>query len=325
MNYSDFDILPHKYTGLKFGKHSQLEVLGSHKDSYDGQTYMILKCEVCCNDKELFGDGLFRAKFCNLNKGGTPCACAERFRWSKEQQKIRISRLCEKLGFKFHGFAGEDWKGDRTKLVLECKHGVWETTTISHFIARESGCIKCGIETCANLRRLDDQVVISDLLATGFFHPDTNFSRSDRKTSQGTANFWFVDCPDCGETGEGWIGNLKIGSRPCACSKQRAKYGYINGVYDGDNLVALKFGITRNPSTRMYFQNHFCIYEMRNIALYEFESTFNCKMAERECKRSLTCKVIPKQEMEDGYTETTYAYNLDKIIDIYESYGGNKI
>jgi fructosamine-3-kinase len=29
--------------------------------------------------------------------------------------------------------------------------------------------------------------------------------------------------------------------------------------------------------------------------------------------------------IEDGYSETTYIYNLDKILEIYKSFGGKEI
>jgi hypothetical protein len=43
------------------------------------------------------------------------------------------------------------------------------------------------------------------------------------------------------------------------------------------------------------------------------------------CKKELETGIIPKQELPDGYTETTYIYNLDKIKQIYMEYGGVEI
>lgn len=46
--------------------------------------------------------------------------------------------------------------------------------------------------------------------------------------------------------------------------------------------------------------------------------------AERECLQELECGVVLKRDMPDGYTETTWYYNLEKIIQIYERNGGKE-
>ena len=46
---------------------------------------------------------------------------------------------------------------------------------------------------------------------------------------------------------------------------------------------------------------------------------------QRGCRRELDCGVLSKEEFPDGYTETTWVYNLDKIVEIYERNGGVKI
>lgn len=55
------------------------------------------------------------------------------------------------------------------------------------------------------------------------------------------------------------------------------------------------------------------------------ESIFNLEQAERECKEQLECGVVLKRDMPDGWTETTYVYNLEKIVEIYERNGGVKV
>jgi hypothetical protein len=47
-----------------------------------------------------------------------------------------------------------------------------------------------------------------------------------------------------------------------------------------------------------------------------------CKKAERECKKELETGVVLKRDMPDGYSETTWAYNIGKVKDIYERNGG---
>ena len=41
-----------------------------------------------------------------------------------------------------------------------------------------------------------------------------------------------------------------------------------------------------------------------------------------ECKKELDTGVVLKRDMPDGYSETTWAYNIGKVKDIYERNGG---
>lgn len=47
-----------------------------------------------------------------------------------------------------------------------------------------------------------------------------------------------------------------------------------------------------------------------------------CKKAERECKKELETGVVLKRDMPDGWTETTWSYNIGKVVDIYKRNGG---
>lgn len=54
----------------------------------------------------------------------------------------------------------------------------------------------------------------------------------------------------------------------------------------------------------------------------EFPDKQSCLKAERECLQELDCGVLSREEMPDGYTETTDASNLVKIENIYRRNGG---
>ena len=130
-------------------------------------------------------------------------------------------------------------------------------------------------------------------------------------------------CPECGEVGESPSDNLQRGHRPCACSKHRQQECYINLLVDGNNTaVAVKFGIANNSIRRAKQQNYKTPYEILQHSIYTFPSALSCKGAERECKQELECGVVLRRDMLDGYTETTWIYNLEKIIEIYIRKGG---
>lgn len=321
MIYTGSQILPSAYDGQIFGDNDQLEIIGWSGESQNYHKFYIVECSICKQDSELYGRGLFTGTYSNIRSGSMPCGCSNKKAWTEQQQLVRVKRACEEKGYAFLGFVN-GYLADRTKLRLECQeHGVWETCTISKLM-QGHGCMPCALTRNGLKKRIDDSVVIKSFMDSGSFHPDTIFTRSERKTNQGTSNYWFVECPECKTIGEGWVGNLQNGSRPCDCSKSRQTEAYINLVKDDNNVVALKFGVSRNSLNRVYFINYKSVYHVENYAVYKFDTTYSTKRAEIECKYSFDCGIISKQEMPDGYSETTSPLNLEKIVEIYEKHGG---
>lgn len=304
-----------------FGKESQLCVVGFLR--IRKRKEYVLKCRICANDLELFKDSpYFTSLRSNLEKGQTPCGCGTSPRWTKEQYRILCERAANNLGLKFLDFHG-DWRGYATKISMLCDiHGIWKSSFINNLINNKSGCPTCRSEIARQANLKDDEALIQAFLSTGSFHPDTKFSRSERKDKRGRKVYWRVYCPECETVSESKISHLRQGSKPCDCTQQRQKNAYISKICDNSKTIALKFGISVNPETRFKQQNTTCIYDMELLKTFEFEDTFSCKNAERECLRQLECGVISKIEMPDGWTETTWVYNLDKIIEIYERNGG---
>ena len=89
-----------------------------------------------------------------------------------------------------------------------------------------------------------------------------------------------------------------------------------------DVVVAIKFGIARDSKQRIRQQNSRSVYRLKQHSVYTFPSVAECKKAERECKEELDCGIVLKRDMPNGYTETTWLYNLEKIEEIYKRNGG---
>ena len=305
-------------TAPTFGKEGQLTVVG-WSGRLHGHKNFILKCDVCSKDSELFGEGYFRSLKARLNKGGLPCGCG-RAMWTKEQYATLCSRKAEDTNYTFLGFDGE-WNGVYTKTKMLCeKHGEWNTTSIDTLLDGR-GCARCSFD----LKVIPDEVMIESFFASGAFHPDTKFWRSGRVTKAGVKAYWHIFCPACSEVSESWATNMQNGQRSCRCSKQSQTTAYINLVYDGFFIQAVKFGITNNTKRRVRDQDRNSFYRIVNHLNYIFKDTTSCKKAERECLQELECGVVLKRDLPDGYTETTWAYNLDKIIEIYERNGGIRV
>lgn len=308
-------------TSPLFGETGQLKVIGWSGRLHTTK-YYLLTCSVCSDDFELFGDGIFRSTKAQLMKGQVPCGCSRIPKWTKEQWKVIARRKAAELNFNFIDYTG-NWLGNNTKVVLNCpEHGTWQTSTLATLVRHECGCPTCASMAISRSRIKSDDVMIASFFASGAFYPDTRFWRSDRVNSGGYKPYWFMDCPECGEVGEAASPALQRGARSCACSTHRQNKAYINLIYDNDNIVAIKFGVTRNVLKRVREHNKKSVYRVVNYAVYNFPDVISCKTAERLCRERLAHKVLTKQEMPDGYTETTYAYNIEEVMKIYQDSGG---
>lgn len=114
-----------------------------------------------------------------------------------------------------------------------------------------------------------------------------------------------------------------IRGRGCpSCVGKNQTQAYINIIYDSEVPIALKFGIARDADERIKGQIRNCIYKLENYGTWVFDDFIQCKNVERIVKTEVDCGIVPRTEMADGYTETTYIYNLEKIVAIYEENGG---
>lgn len=322
MNYSDFDVIQgDSFIGSKFGEQSQLEVIGWSGRKVSHKIY-ILKCSTCAEDSELCGDGLFTSTKGALVKGHLPCLCAKNFRMTEEQNIVRVNREAVKRDIEFLGWA-DGFKGARDSfLVLKCaKHGIWKSAQINNFL-KGIGCPTCGLETKAISRKIPQDVMISRFMSTGKFVEGTTFTRSEKVNQYGWKSYWEVSCSVCCVTATSLQIVLLSGGMSCGCTMQNQTYSYINSVTDKDTVVALKFGITSNIDRRIKQQNFKCPFTIKNLFSFRFEKSSDCKESELEIKSSMITGILSKSDMPDGYTETTYTYNLENIIAVYEKHGG---
>lgn len=122
-----------------------------------------------------------------------------------------------------------------------------------------------------------------------------------------------------------------IGCSECAGNNQI--YSYIHLVSDNSIPYCLKYGIETIPGNRVIQQNKRSKLIITSFSSYKFNSVNDCRNAENECKKLFQKEnknilhrigYCTKTEMKDGYSETTAIENLEKIIEIYEKWGGVK-
>jgi hypothetical protein len=311
---------------LRFGKEDQLQVVGWNGLRGNSRKY-ILKCSVCSSDAEMFKNGYFLSAKGHLTRDIVPCGCGVKYKWTEDQYKLRLKRIGETKGFQLIGWRDGFSTVKDTICVMQCDkldHGTAYSVLSWVLDTRQKnfGCQQCKSEAVKKSRQKDDDYMIKTFMDTGAYHPDTVFTRSLRKDSYGWMKYWYMYCPDCDTIGEGHVVGIYQGARSCECSNRRQQQAYINLIKDVDEIIAIKYGIAIYSENRIKTQQTNCIYEMENYGVWKFDSVANCKAAERTCSTTLERNLLTKEEMKDGHTETTYPGNIERIIEIYESYGG---
>lgn len=204
-------------------KNPQLEVVGwNGKRNRSGAKIYDVCCHVCKSDSELFGDGKFSITKAHFKSGRIPCGCSKPVYYTKNQQIVRIKRVCKQRNIEFLGFSGE-WFGNRTKLLLKClKDGfIWKTCNISNLLSGK-GCPSCKKDSAKIRSSYEEDEAISIFNKTGKFAEGTEF----KKLKSGK---WSVVCPICLKddlttanlcTGEftSATAQLVSGTVPCRCS-----------------------------------------------------------------------------------------------------------
>lgn len=313
-----------KYDGYEGTKIGNLTVVGWN-GLYQNTKKYIVTCSVCSLDKELHGEGLFAISKGHFVRGCIPCGCTDKCNWSEEQYKVRVKRVCDKVGLIFHGWVGDFTTANKTLVDIECPdHGRVGKTGISFILDSRfiKSCRSCFAIRMGDCMRKDDQIMIDTFMASGGYSIGTIFSRSDRLDKNGHKKYWHVYCPDCDSSGEAHIVGFYKGSKCCECSVQTPKETYINLITDGAEVVAIKFGVANNSLVRIKDQKSGCIFDMSIYGVWVYPDSKSCKGAERTCMHSMPVGVLTKEEMPDGYTETTFPSNIDSIIKIFEEYGG---
>lgn len=114
--------------------------------------------------------------------------------------------------------------------------------------------------------------------------------------------------------------------KPCVlCKYPEPLQAYVNLIQDGDNPIALKFGITSNYHKRLGSLNYRNTLKCQPLRLWQFTSSDNCWAAEKEVKNRFPNPLLSKKEMRDGFSETTSISNYEEICKIFEEHGGKPL
>jgi len=304
--------------------------IGSFLDPTPGsRTKFIFHCSICAKDKELFGNSLFWTQKSDFHRGQIFCGCSNSVKWTQDQATVKSERAAREAGHIFQGII-QPFAGGISRCNLycpKCEHS-W-TSKLSNLWTLKRGCPKCrsikGLAAATASNKKSDDVVIKAFMATGRYHKYTTFVKIERKAKNSKNNYWRLYCPVCDKIAECQQGHLLSGTTPCDCSVLNKKESYINLLKDGEDIVAIKFGISKNSTKRLANYRYNTTYAVEMFCVFRYEDSTACLAAEQDCKNNLVCGVVSREVFKDGWTETTYPYNLDKVIYTFEKYGGVRV
>ena len=317
------DIKIEDCSGTRHGHFKQLIIIGSVGRTVDkrghnrGSLIYLVHCHICAQDSELFGNGYFTDVKHRIINNKYPCGCGRNPHYEEGQFKVLEARRAAERGVEFVDIA-EPFHGSRTRCLYYCTtHSKrWESMRIDGQVGM---CPQCVIESKRDLQR-NDEAKINSFWGTGNFAEGTTF---ERNLGIFPMECWDFTCGDCGESVRGiHSSSLEKGIRHCYCDNYKDQNAYINIIYDGDIPVAAKFGISVKPRDRLARQNKTSKYKLENYGIWRFLDRRACFKSENDCFNTLECGILPKYDMPDGYTETTWIHNIDKIVNIYENNGG---
>ena len=286
----------------------KLEVIGIAGKQGTNLIYKVT-CTECSKDKELFPDGYFVSKKCNLLKGQKPCGCSKQPKW-KPFQYLMLACRAAKDRFIVHGFA-EEFHGKSTKLNLEClKDGHKWTASITSVINVGNGCPKCNVEQ----KKTPEHIALQKCIdickemkydAIGFIEGYKN-----------ACSRFEYNCKIHGKQSVRYNDFVNKGTRCGGCSitgystsKQGTFYVY---QWIKDNHSFIKFGITNQKElSRIKRQKRETKYNYKKVWSATFEDGFIPLYIENYIKNSrIEIGVTSKEDFPDGFTETTSISNL---------------
>ncbi len=213
----------------------------------------------------------------------------------------------------FVGFKGV-YKGNASKLVLKCKtHNIeWDTCTLKSLMAQKTPvrCSECLVEMTRELYGIPFDVAIKNIHSKC---EELNYTFKGFVSGYVNTRSKLHLC--CNEHGTEWkttsYDKFMAGRSGCHLCKptgyktSRPGHIYIQKISGVCN--AIKFGITNlSPEERMKQQQRKSILNHEMMFCWEFDDGRMAYLIENEIKRRFkgVVGVVPKELMDDGFTET---------------------
>lgn len=178
------------------------------KDKISATSKMIITCDICSLDTEMFPLGSITINKYYFSIGRIPCACGVKYCWSEEQNTIRVKRKCDELGLYFMGWEGE-YNKIFTKVRIMCKNTKKERT----------------IQDISSFMYLNEKPIFYDDILKEEFYPKQG---STVKPLYKENDYVYVVCSLCHKDEELFpqplrttSTQLRSGKMPCQCGTFR--------------------------------------------------------------------------------------------------------
>lgn len=238
-----------------------------------------------------------------------------------ENSVLEILKDCDNI--KYLGFAinsSDEWKGANTKLVLECsKHGIYDTCSVNNLRGGKR-CKQCGIDKQVREQSMSQEMFIERGIAIHgekYDYTNVNYVNAHVKVQ--------LTCNSCGTefkispskhlNGQGCRKCCKFGG----FDYTKPGYFYIQKL-TREKLEYYKFGITYDVQKRMSQQKYGSKFEHELIHTEYFENGMDAVLLETQIKNTLTCSVLKKEDLPDGYTETINSNDIELLLEIVKSF-----
>ena len=213
-----------------------------------GKGRLIMSCDRCSLDKELFPEGKIVTSLDSFNAKRCVCACNPKHRFDEEQHNIRVERRCKELGYEFKGYRDDRYQGADTYLILHnpVTGNTWDTTIIQSFLRLGTKDPEVYNSLRGQSCKLPDDYFINKFKLTGSFKEDTIFERLNSRS-------WRYWCPNCSldeyvKAGvcEPWFHSSSIhlleGKVTCRCKKNSFRWNTEQRQYQikkilNDNML----------------------------------------------------------------------------------------
>ncbi len=191
---------------------------------------LTLYCNLCSQDKDLWGENSIQVQYEDFATGSTPCGCAPICTYTENQNKVRVLRECQQRGdIQFLGWA-EGYKGSHTKLKLKNVNSKleWESTKLNAFL-RGVGSYEDKAEKCRKANTPLIESILNTLTSTCHNVTDIRryegnvLTRYDKECIEYQCKFCSYDTYVINGVCDGWFKTrpreLRKGSLSCRCSK----------------------------------------------------------------------------------------------------------
>lgn len=306
------------FIGKIFGSQGQLEVISiSHKRDADYVALYKVHCSICANDTEMFGNGDFAITKMSLRTGSLPCGCSPSPKYTTEQHKILLKRLCKNKNYSIEDYP--DKIISTTNFTIKCNlcNDSWKTNA-SRLFRQGQGCRKCSKSYRYNQKESEDYIE-SELINSPYKFVGWDSPYKTVRTKMQ------LECADHGiflKT----VNKFRTGQKTCpGCAKNGFKaykdaYFYVLLIKSNSDSFT-GYGITNQENGNVRLRNHVTNcrkagYHISEIRLFLMSGT-QAQSLERLTKRTFE---LYSQNIEGFIKEATSSFNYESIIDLAKNF-----